>query len=90
MVAAAAIPNKRSALGNRVMKAGKDYFTDKTAFTTMEQLDETKRVVKETGQKFWVYFSERLHVEGAVFAGQLIKDGTIGEVIQVTGFGPHR
>lgn len=90
LVAAAAIPNERSALGNRVMRAGKDYFTDKTAFTTMEQLEETKRVVKETGQKFWVYFSERLHVEGAVFAGQLIKDGVIGDVLQVTGFGPHR
>lgn len=71
------------------MRAGKDYFTDKTAFTTLEQLEETKKVVKETGRKFWVYFSERLHVEGAVFAGQLIDEGCIGEVIQVTGFGPH-
>lgn len=90
LVAAAAIPNLRSELGNRVMKAGKDYFTDKTAFTTLEQLDETKKVVEETGQKFWVYFSERLHVEGAVYAGQLIDEGLIGDVIQVTGFGPHR
>lgn len=90
LVAAAAIPNERSALGNRVMKAGKDYFTDKTAFTTMDQLEETKKVVAETGQKFWVYFSERLHVEGAVFAGQLIEDGIIGDVVQITGFGPHR
>lgn len=37
-----------------------------------------------------VYFSERLHVESAVFAGDLIKEGAIGRVIQVTGFGPHR
>ena len=35
LVAAAAIPSERSALGNRVMKAGKDYFTDKTPFTTL-------------------------------------------------------
>ena len=90
LIAAAAIPNKRSALGNRVMCAGKDYFSDKTAFTTKEQLEETKKVVKKTGQKFWVYFSERLHVEGAVYAGELIKKGAIGKVIQVTGFGPHR
>ena len=52
LVAAAAIPNKRSELGNRVMKAGKDYFTDKTAFTTLAQLDETKRVVAEKNKKF--------------------------------------
>ena len=90
LVAAAAIPSKRSALGNRVIESGKDYFTDKTPFTTMAQLEETKRVVEKTGQKYMVYFSERLHVEGAVFAGQLIKDGAIGRVIQVTGFGPHR
>ena len=90
LVAAATVPNLRSALGNRVMRAGKDYFTDKTGFTTLEQLEETKKVVAETGKKYWVYFSERLHVEGAVFAGQLIEDGRIGRVIQVTGFGPHR
>ncbi|PAV30613.1 oxidoreductase [Virgibacillus profundi] len=90
LVAAAAIPSERSALGNKVMEAGKDYFTDKTPFTTKEQLEETKRVVEKTGQKYMVYFSERLHVEGAVFAGDLIKDGAIGSVIQVTGFGPHR
>ncbi|MRH45132.1 gfo/Idh/MocA family oxidoreductase [Aquibacillus halophilus] len=90
LVAAAAIPSERSALGNKVMESGKDYFTDKTPFTTMTQLAETKRVVERTGQKYMVYFSERLHVEGAVFAGDLIKDGAIGRVIQVTGFGPHR
>lgn len=90
LVAAAAVPSERSELGNRVMRAGKDYFTDKTPFTTKEQLEETKRTVTETGRKYMVYFSERLHVESAVFAGSLIKEGAIGQVIQVTGFGPHR
>src|SRR5690625_2255100 len=90
LVAAAAIPSERSALGNKVMKAGKDYFTDKTSFTTLAQLEETKQVVKRTGQKYMVYFSERLHVESAVFAGDLIQEGAIGRVLQVTGFGPHR
>lgn len=90
LVAAAAIPSDRSALGNKVMEAGKDYFTDKTPFTTLAQLKETKEVVKRTGQKYMVYFSERLHVESAVFAGDLIKEGAIGRVLQLTGFGPHR
>lgn len=90
LVAAAAVPNLRSSLGNRVLRAGKDYFTDKTGFTTLEQLEETKQVVKETGRKYWVYFSERLHVEGAILAGQMIEEGKIGRVVQVTGFGPHR
>ena len=90
LVAAAAIPSERSGLGSKVMEAGKDYFTAKTPFTTKAQLEETKHVVDRTGQKYMVYFSERLHVEGAVFAGDLIKSGAIGKVIQVTGFGPHR
>ena len=90
LVAAAAIPSERSALGNKVMEAGKDYFTDKTPFTTLAQLEETKQVVERTEQKYMVYFSERLHVERAVVAGDLIQAGAIGRVLQVTGFGPHR
>jgi len=90
LVAAAAVPNLRGPLGCEVMKHGKDYFTDKTPFTTMEQLDEAKRVVSETGKKYGVYFSERLHVESAVYAGQLIEQGAIGDIVQVLGLGPHR
>ena len=90
LVAAADITSKRAALGIRVMKAGKDYFTDKAPLTTLEQLEAAKKVVAETGRKYGVYYSERLHVESAVFAGQLIEQGVIGKVIQVIGMGPHR
>lgn len=90
LVAAAAIPNERGALGCRVMEAGKDYFTDKTPFTTMEQLEAAREVTARTGKKYMVYYSERLHVECAVMAGQLIDDGVIGPVIQTMGTGPHR
>jgi predicted dehydrogenase len=72
------------------MRAGKDYFTDKAPFTSLDQLDEARRVVEETGRKYAVYYSERLHVECAVFAGDLIHQGVIGRVIQVLGLGPHR
>lgn len=90
LVTAAAIPSERGPIGCRVMQAGKDYFTDKTPFTTLEQLAEARRVVAETGRKYFVYYSERLHVECAEFAGQLIRDGVIGRVLQVIGLGPHR
>ncbi|MFD2673655.1 Gfo/Idh/MocA family protein [Marinicrinis sediminis] len=90
LVAAAAVPNLRGPLGVKVMKHGKDYFTDKAPFTTMEQLEEARQVCEETGQIFAVYYSERLHVESAVYAGYLIEQGAIGQVMQVTGFGPHR
>jgi predicted dehydrogenase len=90
LVAAAEIPDRRAALGFRVMEHGKDYFTDKGPFTTLEQLAEARQKVEETGRKYMVYYSERLHVECAVFAGRLIADGAIGRVIQVLGLGPHR
>ncbi|MFK7805383.1 MAG: Gfo/Idh/MocA family protein [Anaerolineae bacterium] len=90
MVAAAAIPNLRGPLGCRVMQAGKDYFTDKTPFTTLDQLAEAKRVVALTGKKYMVYYSERLHSECAVYTGELVHGGAIGRVIQVLGLGPHR
>ncbi len=90
LVAGAAVTSERCALGLRVMDAGKDYFTDKAPFTTLDQLASARRKVAETGRKYMVYYSERLHVESAVYAGQLIEQGAIGKVIQVLGLGPHR
>lgn len=90
LVAAAAIPSDRGPLGIRVMDSGKDYFTDKAPFTTLEQLEAARVKVAETGQKYAVYYSERLHVESAIYAGQLIEQGAIGRVHQVIGLGPHR
>ena len=90
LVAAAAVPNERAALGIRVMEAGRDYFTDKTPFTSLEQLAAAREATTRTDRKYLVYFSERLHSECAVFAGDLIVDGAIGRVINVLGLGPHR
>lgn len=90
LVAAAAVPADRAPLGLRVIEAGKDYFTDKTPLTTFEQLAAAREATARTGQKYAVYYSERIHVEAAVLAGQLIDRGAIGRVIQVLGMGPHR
>lgn len=90
LVASAAVPCDRGPLGVRVMRHGKDYFTDKCPFTTLAQLAEARQVVAETGRKYAVYYSERLHNESAVFAGQLVHSGAIGRVLQVIGLGPHR
>jgi len=90
LVAAAAIPSDRGPLGLRVMDSGKDYFTDKAPFTTLEQLEAARAKVAETGRKYAVYYSERLHTESSVYAEQLIKQGAIGRVLQVIGLGPHR
>lgn len=90
LVAAAAVPCDRGPLGCKVMRAGKDYFTDKTPFTQLAQLEDARAVVQETSRKYMVYYSERLHVESAMHAGDLVHGGAIGKVIQVLGLGPHR
>jgi predicted dehydrogenase len=90
LVASASIPNLRAQIGIQVMRAGKDYFTDKSPFTTLEQLEEVKDVVSQTKQKYAVYYAERLHNEAAWHAGELIKQGVIGKVLQVMTIAPHR
>lgn len=90
LVAGASIPSERCGLGLRVMDAGKDYFADKPPLITLSQLEQAKHKVQETGQKYAVYYSERIHVEAAVYAGDLINDGAIGKVVQVVNLAPHR
>ena len=90
LIAGAAIPSERCGLGLRAMAAGKDYFTDKTPLTTLEQLKAARQAARKTGRKYMCYYSERLHVESAVYAEELIAKGAIGKVIQVLGLGPHR
>ena len=90
LVAASAVPCDRGPLGCRVMDAGRDYFTDKTPFTSLDQLALARATVARTGRKYLVYYSERLHVESAMAATDLVQDGAVGRVIQVLGLGPHR
>lgn len=90
LVSSAAIPSTRFGIGMEVLDAGKDFFSDKPPFTSQEQVTEARRKVKETGLRWFVYYSERLHVEAAVFAERLINDGAIGRVVEIRGWGPHR
>lgn len=90
MVATSAVNADRAPLGMRMMDAGKDFFCDKPLFTSQEQIDAARGACARTGRKYMGYFSERLHVECAVKAGELIREGAIGRVISVTGMGPHR
>lgn len=90
LVLSAIIPDQRAPLGIKVMKHGKDYMADKPGITTLEQLEEVRRVQKETGQIYSIMFSERLSNKATVKAGELAKAGAIGNVIQTIGLGPHR
>ncbi len=90
LVLSSIVPIERAPLGVRVMQHGKDYMADKPGIITMAQLAEARRVQKETKRIYSILYSERLEVPAAVKAGELVKAGAIGTVIQTVGLGPHR
>lgn len=90
MVAAAAVTCERAPLGIRVMRAGKDYFTAKAPLTTLQQLEDVRACIRETGRKYQCFYSERLGSASATFADWLIQRGAIGKVIHMDGLAPHK
>ncbi|MDL2229095.1 Gfo/Idh/MocA family oxidoreductase [Treponema sp. OttesenSCG-928-L16] len=90
LIASAIRPDKRAALGIRVMSSGKDYFSDKPGMLSLEETEAVGRCCAKTGRRYFIYFSERIHVEGAVCAEQLIREGAIGPVIHMDILAPHR
>jgi predicted dehydrogenase len=90
LVASASIPNLRAPLGIRVLRHGKDFLSDKPAITTLEQLEDVRKAIEETGKIFAIMYSERLEVRAAVQAGYLVKQGAIGKVVQTINIAPHQ
>jgi len=90
LILSSIIPNERAPLGIRVMEHGKDYMVDKPGITSLEQLEDVKAVQKKTGRIYSILYSERLENRATVKAGELVKAGAIGKVVQTIGMGPHR
>ncbi|MEQ9040601.1 MAG: Gfo/Idh/MocA family oxidoreductase [Silicimonas sp.] len=90
MILISAVPADRASLAIEAMRAGKDVMVDKPGCTTLAQLDEIRRVQKETGRIWTVNFSERFEVPAVTRASELVESGAIGRVIQTVGLGPHK
>ena len=90
LIISAAIPVDRAGIGISTMQHGKDYMVDKPGIITLEQLKEVRRVQKQTGRIYSIMYSERFENKATVKAGELIKQGAIGKVIQTIGLGPHK
>jgi predicted dehydrogenase len=89
LVISAAIPNERAPLGVRVMEHGKDFMVDKPAATTAEQLADVRRVQAKTTRIFAVLIG-RHESKSINRAGELIRAGAIGQVIQTAALAPHK
>lgn len=90
LILSSAIPVDRSAIGIRAMQYGKDYMADKPGIISLDQLEEVRRVQKQTGRIYSIMYSERFENKATVRAGDLVKQGAIGNVIQTVIMAPHR
>lgn len=90
LIVSASIPDERAPLGIQVMRSGKDFMVDKPGITSLDQLAQVRSVQKETRRIYSIMYSERFENAATVKAGDLVKAGAIGKVVQTVGLGPHR
>jgi len=90
LVLGAGILAERAPMAVRAMRHGKDVMLDKPGATTLEQLAELRRVQAETGRILSILYSEHYTQPATVAAGELVRAGAIGRVMQTVGLGPHR
>ena len=90
LIVTAAVPDRRAAIALAALRNGKDVVADKPGCITLDELADLEAAVAETGRFWSVTFSERFEVRCAVKAGELVRAGRIGQVVQTLGLGPHR
>jgi predicted dehydrogenase len=89
LVVTAAIPGDRAEIAATAMRRGKDVMSDKPGMTSLDDLRTLRHVQAETGRIFSVLYSEHLETRSTVKAGELVQAGAIGDVVHITGLGPH-
>ena len=90
LILSSQIANERAGIGIRAMRRGKDFLADKPGITTLQDLALVRQTITETQRIYGIMYSERLEVRAAVYAGELIKQGAIGKVIQTINIAPHQ
>ncbi len=90
LITCSAVPCLRAGFAIEAMRSGKDFMVDKPGVTSFAQLEEVKRVQRESGRIYSVNFTERFEVRAVTKATELVRSGAIGRVLQTVGLGPHR
>ena len=90
LIVTAAVPDRRGEISLAALRAGKDVIADKPGCVSIDQLAAIEKAVAETGRFWSVTFSERFEVPCVIKAGELVRAGRIGTVVQTLGLGPHR
>jgi predicted dehydrogenase len=90
LVVGAGILAERAPMAVRAMLHGKDVMLDKPGATTLAQLAELRRVQADTGRIYSVLYSEHYTQRATIAAGDLVRAGAVGRVLQTIGLGPHK
>ena len=90
LIASADIPSRRASLAIKCMQSGHHFFVDKAPALTLHECDEIERVQRETGRKYFVYYSELIENDAAIFARDLIRRGILGRLYHIEIVAPHR
>jgi hypothetical protein len=62
LVLSSQVASERAVIGVQMMKAGKDFLSDKPGITSLEQLAEVRKTIAETKRIYGILYSERLEV----------------------------
>jgi predicted dehydrogenase len=62
----------------------------KPGITSLAQLAEVRKVQAETKRIYSICYSEHFQVRSTVHAGELVRAGAIGRLVNTVGLGPHR
>jgi predicted dehydrogenase len=89
LIVTAAVPAERADIAVAALQAGRHVLAAKPAMTTIEDLDRIDRAARETGVRWWVFFSERLSNRAVNEAVRRVHAGDIGELVAITGMAPH-
>jgi predicted dehydrogenase len=90
LVVGAGILADRAPMAVRAMRHGKDVMLDKPGATTLAQLEDLRRAQAETGRILSILYSEHYIQPSTIAAGDMVRAGAIGRVLQTIGLGPHR
>ncbi len=85
LVVGAGILSDRAPMAVRAMRAGKDVMLDKPGAISLDQLAEMRKVQAETGRILSILYSEHYTQPATIAAGELVKSGAIGRVLQTIG-----
>lgn len=90
LIVVAGVPRQRAAVVLAALSAGKHVLSDKPGVTTAAQLEAIRAALAgRVGRPWTVLFSERFENRAIGAAIALARDGAIGTVVHVIGWGPH-